>query len=79
MLGGLQAYRMLDSSNMQCKILNPFTGVESFITVQTTEEQMQRYLKRDGLIQNIFVNLSAHERELIMTGINFDKDLEPEY
>lgn len=78
MLGGLQAYRMLDSSNMQCKILNPFTGVESFITVQATEEQMQRYLKRDGLIQNIFVNLSAHERELIKTGINFDEDLEPE-
>lgn len=77
-MAGLQAYRALSNTHMECKIVNPFTNKESIITVQATQEQMDRYLKGDGLIQNIFVNLSAHERELIKTGIDFENDLGPE-
>jgi len=34
-----------------------------------TEEQLQRYLNGEGLIQTVFPNLSASDREFIMTGI----------
>lgn len=77
-MSGLQAYRVISDTHMECDILNPFSRVVSTITVQITQEQMNRYLSGDGLIQNIFVNLSAHERELIKTGIDFENDLGPE-
>ena len=47
---------------------NPFNGEVNTLDIPVTEEQVQAYM--DGaLIQNAFPNLSADDREFIMTGI----------
>ncbi len=47
---------------------NPFNGETNTLDLNITEEQVQAYM--DGaLIQNAFPNLSADDREFIMTGI----------
>lgn len=47
---------------------NPFNGEVNHMDVDVTGEQVQAYM--DGaLVQDAFPNLSADEREFIMTGI----------
>ena len=47
---------------------NPFNGEINTIDIDVTDEQVQAYM--DGaLIQNAFPQLTAGEREFIMTGI----------
>ena len=47
---------------------NPFNGEVNTLNIEVTDEQIQAYM--DGaLIQNAFPNLSADDREFIMTGI----------
>lgn len=45
------------------------TGVVSTMDLNVTEQQMNAYLSGQNLIQRIFPNLSAPEREFIKTGI----------
>jgi hypothetical protein len=53
---------------MQITRTNPFNGEVNTMDVDVTDEQVQAYM--DGaLVQNAFPNLSADEREFIMTGI----------
>ena len=47
---------------------SPFTGEMNVMEINITEEQYERYLMREDLIQNIMPNISAAEREFIMTG-----------
>ena len=47
---------------------NPFNGEINTIDIDVTDEQVQAYM--DGaLIQNAFPQLTAGEREFILTGI----------
>lgn len=47
---------------------NPFNGEINTINIDVTDEQVQAYM--DGaLIQNAFPQLTAGEREFILTGI----------
>ena len=47
---------------------NPFNGEVNTLDIPVTEEQIQAYMN-GALIQNAFPNLSADDREFIMTGI----------
>lgn len=49
------------------------SGIERSIDLPITEEQVRRWNAREGYIQEIFSNLSADEREFIMTGITAEE------
>jgi hypothetical protein len=56
------------------------SGKENTLDLNITEEQLTRYNAGDGLIQNIFPDLTPGEREFLMTGITeeeWDKHLRP--
>ena len=60
---------------------SPLTGIETTMDLDITEDQMERYCVREGLIQDIFPNLSPTEREFIHTGYtqeDWDKIFPPE-
>lgn len=50
---------------------NPFTGVETTLNLNITPLQLERW-EQGELIQNAMPNLTASEREFIMTGITDD-------
>ena len=45
------------------------SGITRTVDLDVTEEQMRRFKARVELIQDIFPNLTADEREFIKTGI----------
>jgi len=47
---------------------SPFSGDVNTITIHVTREELARYSAGE-VIQNAFPNLSADEREFILTGI----------
>jgi hypothetical protein len=47
---------------------SPFTGEENSMDLDVTWAQLYAW-KAGGLIQDVFPNLTADEREFIMTGI----------
>lgn len=47
---------------------SPFTGIENTREIPVTEDQLRAYFS-GMLIQNAMPNLSAEDREFIMTGI----------
>ncbi len=49
------------------------TGIERTIDFPVTKEQMDRFCFGDELIQNIFPELDADQREFILTGITPDE------
>lgn len=44
------------------------SNITRTLDLPITKEQLDEYHKGEGLIQNIFPNLTADEREFIMTG-----------
>lgn len=48
---------------------SPVSGETHTMDLPVTQEQLDRYSRRDGLIQHIFPHLSAEQREFIQTGI----------
>lgn len=53
---------------MQITRKSPFSGKINTREIAVTEEQLLRW-ERGELIQNVMPNLSADDREFIMTGI----------
>ena len=51
---------------------SPRTGNLNFMELDVTTEQINRYERGEGYIQDIFSNLSADEREFIKTGYTPD-------
>jgi hypothetical protein len=51
---------------------SPFTGKFNKATLKITKEQYNRWKNREGLIQDLFPNLSTEEREFLMTGYTPD-------
>lgn len=49
------------------------TGKRRTREIPVTDEQVTRFMNGDELIQNIFPQLSAGDREFIMTGITEDE------
>lgn len=47
----------------------PFSGVNSTLEIDITEDQLSTYLDSDVPIQNMFPHLTPDEREFIKTGI----------
>lgn len=47
---------------------SPLTGKINVMELDVTEEQLERYSRREGLIQNVFPHLTPAEREFIKTG-----------
>ena len=45
-----------------------FTGNTNTMEIDVTMEQLMRYEQGEDLIQNIFPNLNADEREFLKTG-----------
>ena len=45
------------------------SGIVRTRELDITEEQYSRWQKREGLVQEVFPNLSDSDREFIMTGI----------
>lgn len=58
---------------MLVKRTSPFSGITRERELDITPEQWTQYTKGEGLIQNIFHNLSASDREFIITGITDDE------
>lgn len=52
--------------------ISPFTGVTHMREITVTEEQLQRW-RAGELIQNVMPNLSADDREFVMTGITAEE------
>jgi hypothetical protein len=51
---------------------SPFTGIENTLDINITEEQLKQWT--DGLLAQLaFPNLSADDREFIMTGITAEE------
>jgi len=48
-------------------------GIARTRDIDATQEQIDLYQKGKGLIQNIFPNLSADDREFIKTGITSEQ------
>jgi hypothetical protein len=66
---------------MKITRVSPMTQQPTTMELDVTEDQMQRFNNREGLIQDIFPNLSASEREFIKTGYtqaDWDKMFPPE-
>ena len=53
---------------MQIARKSPFTGKVNTMEISVTEEQMEEVSSGRWLIQDILHNLTADEREFIMTG-----------
>lgn len=49
-----------------------FSGIKRTRDLPVTEEQLQKYIN-GALIQDAFPNLSASDREFIMTGVTDDE------
>lgn len=45
-----------------------FTGIERSLDLNINEEDLNRWLKGEDLIQNIFPHLTDNEREFILSG-----------
>jgi hypothetical protein len=57
------------------------SGIERTLEINITEEQFEKYLKGDDLIQNLMPELSANEREFIISGVTpeeWDQEFENE-
>ena len=54
-------------------VVSEITGKRTNFKVNIPVPEMIEKLKRDDLVQNIFPELNATERELIMTGIGPDE------
>lgn len=48
--------------------VSPLTGVETTLDLDITPEQYDRFVRGEGLIQEIFPDLSADQREFILSG-----------
>ena len=49
-----------------------FTGIERTLDLDITQEQVDAY-NNGALVQNAFPNLSADDREFIMTGVTAEE------
>jgi hypothetical protein len=49
------------------------TGIERTIDIDATKEQIIDWEKGNGLVQDIFPDLTADEREFIISGITLDE------
>ena len=47
---------------------SPFSGKMNSIEINVSQEQLERWERGEGLIQRLMPNISADEREFIMTG-----------
>ena len=54
---------------MQVTRTSPLSGKSHTLDLPVTADQLTRYDRREGLVQDIFPELSAEHREFIMTGI----------
>ena len=50
-----------------------FSGDINAMELDVTEEQLERFAAGQGYVQTVFPNLSADEREFILTGITADE------
>jgi len=48
---------------------SPFSGKTNTMELPVTDDQMRRFCNGNGYIQDIFPDLSAGQREFILTGI----------
>lgn len=46
-----------------------FTGAVNTMTLPVTEAQLDRFFRREALIQDIFPDLSDEQREFLLTGV----------
>jgi hypothetical protein len=53
---------------LQITKTSPLTGKQNTMDLPITEEQLGRWQRREGLIQNIMPELSAGQREFLMSG-----------
>jgi hypothetical protein len=49
------------------------TGIERTVDIDITLDQLKRWERGEDIIQNIMPNLTANEREFIMTGMTPDE------
>lgn len=49
------------------------TGIERTVDIDITSDQLKRWERGEDIIQNIMPNLTANEREFIMTGMTPDE------
>ena len=54
---------------MLIKRTSPLSGKTHEMDINVTEAQLTHYFNGDSLIQDVFPDLTANEREFIMTGI----------
>lgn len=52
--------------------ISPWSGKSNSRDLPVTQEQMDRFARRETVIQNIFPNLSAGDREFILSGYTED-------
>lgn len=52
---------------------SPISGNVNSMDLAIIQEQLDRYVKNDELIQDIFPNLTPREREFLLTGITAEE------
>ena len=48
--------------------ISPWSGKSNTRDLPVTPQQMERFVRREALIQDIFPNLNVGDREFILTG-----------
>ena len=56
-------------NRMRITKTSPFSGKVNTLELPVTNDQMRRFYRGDGYIQDIFPDLTAGQREFILTGI----------
>lgn len=57
-----------DDGDLKVSRISLFTGRRNEMTLPITRDQLFRYIKGEGLIQQIFPDLTADQREFIQSG-----------
>ena len=55
---------------MQITRTSIISGITRTMNIDVTQDQIDRWNNREGYIQNIMPNISASEREFILSGIS---------
>lgn len=51
---------------------SPLTGKDNTMDLPITQDQLDRWMRREGLIQNIMPELTADQREFLISGCTPD-------
>lgn len=61
---------------IEVRVLNRLTGKTNSMVLDVTQDQLDRFERGQGYVQDIFPNLTATEREFLLTGMTAEEQKE---